>query len=78
MLEFLASPTFRRIIYGLCGVLLPILNQKFGWNLSDAQVGEAVLGLVALIASSTVNQMHARATDATVAMAAAKPVPPTP
>ncbi len=77
MLDFLASPTFRRIIYGLCGVLLPILNKKFGWELSDAQVGEAILGLVALIASSTANQMHARAVDAAVAVTQAA-TPPKP
>ena len=78
MLEFLKSPTFRRIIYGLLGVLLPIVNKKFGWELSDAQVGEALLSVVALIVSSTVNQMHERGTDAAVAVAEAKAVAPPP
>ena len=81
MIEFLSSPTFRRIIYGLLGVLLPIVNKRLGWELSDAQVGEALLALVALIASSTFNQAHARGTEAAVAVAEAKaagPVPPRP
>jgi hypothetical protein len=74
MLSFLASPTFRRIVYGLVGVLIPLLNSKLGLNLSDTQVGEMLLTVVALITSSTVNQMHARSVAAGEA-AAANPGP---
>lgn len=76
MLEFLKSPTFRRIVYGLLGVALPILNKKFGWELTDVQVGEALFVVLGLITSSTVNQMHERGSEAAVAVAEAKAAPP--
>lgn len=72
MLEFLQSPTFRRILYGLLGVLLPVVNQKAGLNVPTEQVMGAIGAMVALIASSTRNQTHAREVDATMEIAIAK------
>ncbi len=72
MLEFLQSPTFRRILAALAGVLLPILNQRFGWNIPTEQVVGSIAGLVALIGSSVLNQAHERGTDAAVAIAQVK------
>ncbi len=74
--SFLASPTFRRILYALAGLLLPILNQKLGWNLPTEQVVASIAGLVSLIASSTFNQAHERGTDAAVAIAEVKAAGP--
>ncbi len=66
---FLSSPTFRRILYALVGVLLPIVNQRFGWNIPTEQVIGAMTVLLGLITSSTINQAHARAVEAGAAAA---------
>lgn len=66
---FLSSPTFRRILYALVGVALPLINAKMGWNISDAQVIGAMTVVLGLITSSTINQAHARSVEAGAAAA---------
>ncbi len=68
---FLSSPTFRRILYALVGVLLPIVNARFGWNIPTEQVIGAMTVLLGLITSSTINQAHARSVEAGAAAGAA-------
>lgn len=52
MIEFLTSGTFRRIIAALLGVLVPFLNKKFDLGLSEANIAEAIVVVVAYIAQS--------------------------
>ena len=63
-MEFLKSDTFRRILAGLVGVVLPVLNKKLGLDIPQEQV-VAAIGLVAVyIAQSVANAMHARHVEA--------------
>ncbi len=38
ILDFLVSGVFRRGLAFALAIVVPILNQKFGWNLTDAQI----------------------------------------
>lgn len=82
MIEFLTSGTFRRIIAALLGVLVPFLNKKFDLGLSEANIAEAIVVVVAYIAQSGWKEgsqlkadAHVEAAKAVAAGAAETPKP---
>ncbi len=68
-MNFLASDTFRRLIAGLVGVALPVINAKLGLNIPSEQVIAAILLVAGYIGQSVANDMHARGVAAKVAAA---------
>lgn len=73
-MDFLKSDTFRRLIAGAVGVLLPLINAKFNLNIPTEQVVASIMLIAGYIAQSTANAIHARSTEkaaeiATVAQA---------
>jgi hypothetical protein len=76
-MDFLKSDTFRRIIAGLVGLALPVLNQKLNLNIPSEQVVAAIILAAGYIAQSAANTMHARSVAAgTAAVAAVTGVDP--
>ncbi len=60
IIDIVASATFRRLAVTGIGLAIPYLNKKFGWNIDSTQV-IGILGLVvAYLAQSVTNEMHAR------------------
>ncbi len=70
MLEFLASPTFRRILAAVVGLVLPLLNSKLGLNIPPEQVISAMALMAVYIGQSVANTMHARSVEAGAAASA--------
>ena len=70
MLDFLKSDTFRRMVAGLVGVALPLLNAKLGLNIPTEQVVAAIVLVGGYIAQSVANSVHARSVEAGKAAAA--------
>lgn len=66
MLEFIRSSTFRRIIAALVAVVVPLLNQKLGMQLDDAQVVAIISAIAVYIAQSGWNAGKQTQADAHV------------
>lgn len=71
MTQSLMSATFRRIIAGLVGLVLPILNQKLHLDIPSEQVVAGIILAAGYIAQSAANSIHARAMSAGAAAVAA-------
>lgn len=73
IIAVLASGTLRRLLITGVGLLIPILNKKFGWNISDAGVASEVPLVLGYIWQSLNNEKHAREVAAQAAAAVVTP-----
>lgn len=67
ILAVLSSATFRRIAVTGLGLAIPYLNKKFGWNIDSTEVLGIFGVVVAYLAQSVSNEMHARVAGAEAA-----------
>lgn len=85
MLEFLGSPSFRRIVAALVAVALPIINKTTGLELDDAQLVAIIAAIGVYIAQSGLKaatqvkaDAHVQAAALLAPVAPAAPVSPAP